>query len=189
MKHFWFRSLTIGNNPYLSSQILLSIILNCDKLDSLYLYRINNFCEQDMKFLLSNTRLNSRLKELELDRIFQLNSMSYEVIFKYIIYYKDFSFNIAINFKILTKKKLLFKYILECKKLETLRIKYSSDLSIDTIRKIPSTLIYLKSFIIERVCRINSHSLSNIFMNNSWNLHEFGLTGNRSYVYILFFSM
>lgn len=61
--------------------------MNCTNLISLKLYRINCLTDQDIKFMLCNPRLSEQLRELELDRVFELHTMSYEVIHSILYYY------------------------------------------------------------------------------------------------------
>lgn len=73
------RSLAIGNNPHLFPNDLMTIVLNCGKLDSLQLYRIDNLCDSDLKLMLCSSALKERLKALTLDRVSDLAPMSYDV--------------------------------------------------------------------------------------------------------------
>lgn len=70
-------SLTIGNNPSLRSHDLLTIVLNCHSLHSLHLYRVTDLVDDDIQLML--LRLKDRLRELILDRVFELNESAYEV--------------------------------------------------------------------------------------------------------------
>lgn len=84
--NFWFffffcnenRSLAIGNNPFLLPNDLMTIVLHCDKLDSLHLYRMEKNFDGVIKLILCSSGLKDRLKALTLDWV-SLNPISYEV--------------------------------------------------------------------------------------------------------------
>ncbi|CAD7083101.1 unnamed protein product [Hermetia illucens] len=71
---------------------------------------------------------------------------------------------------------IAYQYILNCKNLKKLHINYSTGFSADTLMEIPIKLSSLRSFNIERACRISCGNLCEFFKDRALKLHEFGLT-------------
>lgn len=76
------------------------------------------------------------------------------------------------------------QYILNCKNLKKLHINYSTGFSADTLMEIPIKLSSLRSFNIERACRISCGNLCEFFKDRALKLHEFGLTGECEFLYV-----